>query len=148
VGRLASKSLGAGFGAERRQLLRISRAQCDLQTLGSEQPRQRRAQPASGTDDQRSFIARLRHVGLPRRVISGRLSDTLALATLSRSLPCPPRQPGEGWGRGALSRARECGDNTVQGAQLLLGALRALKEAAQIAHHARAALPIAQKAVA
>ena len=39
------------------------------------------------------------------------------------------------------------GDDTVQGAEFLLGALRALKEAAQIADHARTALPVAQKAI-
>ena len=36
----------------------------------------------------------------------------------------------------------------MQGAQFLLGALRALKKAAQVADHARTALAIAQKAVA
>src|SRR5207237_10356154 len=48
----------------------------------------------------------------------------------------------------ALPRAGEGGDDPVQGAQFLLGALRALKQAAQVADHARAALAIAQKAVA
>ena len=35
----------------------------------------------------------------------------------------------------------------MQGPELLLGALRTLKEAAQIADHARTALAVAQKAV-
>src|SRR5207248_7764552 len=48
----------------------------------------------------------------------------------------------------ALPRAGEGGDDAVQGAQFLLGALRALKKAAQVADHARTALAIAQKAVA
>ena len=34
----------------------------------------------------------------------------------------------------------------MQGAQFLLGALRALKQAAQMADHVRAAFPMAQKA--
>src|SRR5215471_21676899 len=48
----------------------------------------------------------------------------------------------------ALPRPGEGGDDAVQGAQFLLGALRALEEAAQVAHHARSAFAVAQKAVA
>ena len=48
----------------------------------------------------------------------------------------------------ALARAGKGGDDAVQGAQFLLGASCALKQAAQVAHHARAAFAVAQKAVA
>src|SRR6476469_7326438 len=46
----------------------------------------------------------------------------------------------------ALARAEEGGDDAVQGAQFLLGALGALKQVAQIAGHARALVGMAQKA--
>src|SRR5207302_1263286 len=48
----------------------------------------------------------------------------------------------------ALPRAGKGGDDAVQGAQFLLGALGALKQTAQVADHARTALAIAQKTVA
>src|SRR5215471_11043071 len=48
----------------------------------------------------------------------------------------------------ALPRPGEGGDDAVQGAQFLLGALRALEEAAQVADHAWATLAVAQKTVA
>src|SRR5262249_22770638 len=47
----------------------------------------------------------------------------------------------------ALARTGKGGDDAVQGTQLLLGALRPLKQAPQIAYHARAALAVAEKAV-
>src|SRR3982074_1185308 len=46
----------------------------------------------------------------------------------------------------AFARAEEGGDDTVQGAQFLLGALGALKQVAQIAGHAGALVGVAQKA--
>src|SRR6266478_5019853 len=46
----------------------------------------------------------------------------------------------------AFARAEEGGDDTVQRAQFLLGALGALKQVAQIAGHAGALVGVAQKA--
>src|SRR6516165_2055811 len=58
-----------------------------------------------------------------------------------------PRVRGSVGVEAPLAWACESGHDTVQGAQFLLGALRALEQAAQVAHHARPAFAIAQKAV-
>jgi hypothetical protein len=44
-----------------------------------------------------------------------------------------------------VAGAEESGDDTVEGAQLLLGALGALKQIAQIAGHARPLIGVTQK---
>jgi hypothetical protein len=56
---VAGESLGAGPGAERRQLFRIARSERHPQTLSGQEARQGRAQPASGAEEQRSFMAGL-----------------------------------------------------------------------------------------
>src|SRR5262249_18702171 len=46
-----------------------------------------------------------------------------------------------------IARSGERRDNAVQGAQLLLGAMGALEKVADVAHHARPLLDIAQETV-
>src|SRR4029077_11114226 len=62
---VAREGLGADLGAERCQLLRVARSERYAQTFASEDPRQRRAQPAPGADDQRVLEGWSRHVRPP-----------------------------------------------------------------------------------